>query len=439
MSGRGPAPGSAPVGSATGRTPSPRVPPWLVLLGVLALAANLRAALAGYPPLLQTARAELGVTAGAAGLVQAGAVLLMSLGSFTASPLAARLGRERLLGGSVGLIALGSLLRGVAALPALVGGSVLVGFGIGTAGVLITGVVKEHLPERAGAVSGAYVVSMMVGATVSSAVAVPLAIGLGGWSFSLAVWAVPAVLALGVWVPVAARIGRSGPPAGATAPVTAPAPGPALDPEQAGPRPRPWHDPFARRVACYLAGSSGIFYGWLTWLAPLYESYGWSAQRAGLLLSVWSIAQIPAALLMPAVAERRRRWRFWASLTVLSGVAGTLGTLLLPGATTIAPWVWAVLIGIGVGAGFPLGLAVIAWRTPDAARSAAVGGFALGIGYLAAGLGPLVMGLLIDLTGGYPAAIVLLLASALLQAGAIWRIGDLPRSEDAATGSPPAR
>ena len=110
-------------------------------------------------------------TTSAAGLVQAGAVLTMSLASFVASPLAARLGRERLLGGAVGLIALGSLVRGIAALPALVGGSVLVGFGIGTAGVLITGVVKEHLPERAGAVSGAYVVSMMIGATVSSAVA----------------------------------------------------------------------------------------------------------------------------------------------------------------------------------------------------------------------------------------------------------------------------
>ncbi|RZT84062.1 CP family cyanate transporter-like MFS transporter [Pseudonocardia sediminis] len=414
--------GPGATGSATGRGVPPRVPPWLVLLGVLALAANLRAALAGYPPLLQTARDELGVSAGAAGLVQAGAVLTMSLASFTASPLAARLGRERLLGGAVGLIALGSLLRGIAALPSLVGGSVLVGFGIGTAGVLITGVVKEHLPERAGTVSGAYVVSMMIGATVSSAVAVPLAVGLGGWSFSLAVWAVPAVLALGVWVPVAARIGRAGPPPGA-------APAPATTAVEA--RSRPWHDPFARRIACYLAGSSGIFYGWLTWLAPLYESYGWSPQRAGLLLSVWSIAQIPAALVMPAVAERRRRWRFWASVTVASGVTGTLGTLLLPGATTVAPWIWAALIGIGVGAGFSLGLAVIAWRTPDAARSAAVSGFALGIGYLAAGLGPLAMGLLIDLTGGFPAAIVLVLASATLQAGAIWRIGDRPRSEDA--------
>ena len=72
--------------------------------------------------------------------------------------------------------------------------------------MLITGVVKEHLAERAGAATGGYVVAMMVGATVSSAVAVPLATLLGGWSWSLAVWAVPAVLATAVWTPIARRI-----------------------------------------------------------------------------------------------------------------------------------------------------------------------------------------------------------------------------------------
>lgn len=390
--------------------------PGLVLLGVLALAVNLRAGLAGYPPLLETARADLGIGAGAAGLVQAGAVLMMSAGSFGAAGVAARVGRERLLGAAVATIAVGSLLRAVVALPALIAGSVLVGLGIGVAGVLVTGVVKEHLAERAGAATGGYVVSMMVGATVASAAAVPLAVGLGGWSLSLAVWAVPAVLAVAVWIPIAARIGRARPAGSVAGDV------PASAPEEL----RTWRDPFARRVACYLAGSSTLFYGWLTWLAPFYESQGWSAQAGGLLLASWSIAQIPAALLFPVVAERRWKWRFWASLTVLSSLAGTLGALFLPAPETFLPWLWAVLIGIGVGAGFPLGLAVVAWRTPTPARSAAVSGFGLGVGYCAAGIGPLLMGLLIDL-GGFPPAIALLIAGAVLQAGAVWRIGDRPQ------------
>jgi MFS transporter, CP family, cyanate transporter len=398
MSSSGQAPGPATVAGV-----SP-VRPVVVLLGVLALAVNLRAALAAYPPLLETVRDDLGIGAGAAGLVQAGAVLMMALGSFVGPLLGARFGRKPALGGAVGLVALGSAVRGVPAAAALVGGSVLVGLGIGVAGVLLTGVVKNHLGARAGAATGAYVVAMMVGATVSSAVAVPLAVALGGWSFSLAVWTVPAVLAVAVWTPIARRVGR---------------------PDRAEPRTRlPWRTGFARLAACYQAGTSLMFYGWLTWLAPYYEEHGWRPERAGLLLAVWSVAQIPAALLAPALAERRRRWRFWAALTLSCGVAGTLGALVLPEPPVGGAWLWAALMGVGVGAGFPLGLTVIAWRTPDAATSAATSGLALGVGYTVAGLGPLIMGVLIDATGGYGAAIAVLLAAGAVQAAAIWWIGD---------------
>jgi CP family cyanate transporter-like MFS transporter len=328
---------------------------------------------------------------------------MMAVGSFAGPGLGVRFGRERALGLAVGLVAAGSLVRGVPALVPLIGGSLVIGLGIGLAGVLITGVVKEHLVERAGAATGGYVVAMMVGATIASAVAVPLAAGLGGWSFSLAIWAVPAILATAVWVPIARRV-----PAVAE-PVRTPL---------------PWRRPFARLVACYQAGTSLMFYGWLTWLAPYYQGLGFPPARAGLLLAVWSVAQIPAALFVPMLAERRRRWSFWTGLTLLCGLAGTLGALLLPLPPVIGPWAWAVLMGIGVGAGFPMGLTAIAWRTPNGAASAATSGLALGVGYTTAGLGPLLMGVLIDMTGGFTAAITLLLLAGLVQGCAILAIGD---------------
>ena len=71
--------------------------------------------------------------------------------------------------------------------------------------------------------------------------------------------------------------------------------------------------------------------------------------------------------------------------------------------------------------------AVIDWRTPDGAASAATSGLALGVGYSAAAVGPLVMGVLIDVTAGYSAAVAVLLAAGALQGAAIWRIGDRPR------------
>jgi MFS transporter, CP family, cyanate transporter len=384
-----------------------RVRPGLVLAGLLALALNLRTALAAYPPLIGTVRAELGIGAGAAGFVQTGAVLMMAAGSFAGPAAARRAGPERALVGAVGLVALGSLTRGVPAALPLVGGSLLVGFGIGVAGVLLTGVVKEHLADRAGAVTGGYVVAMTVAAAVAGAVAVPLAVAVGGWSPALAVWAVPAVLALAVWAPVAHRAAR---------PATRPPVGP------------PWRDRFARLAAAHQSAASLLVYGWMTWLAPYVAGRGWSARDAGLLLGVWAAAQVPGALVLPALAERSGRWRLWSGVGLACVATGTLGLLLAPLPPVVGPWGWVVLVGVGSGAGFPLGLAVIAWRTPDATASAATSGMALGVGYTAAGAGPFLMGLLIDLTAGYAAAIAVLLAAVALQAFAIVRIGDAPRT-----------
>jgi CP family cyanate transporter-like MFS transporter len=141
---------------------------------------------------------------------------------------------------------------------------------------------------------------------------------------------------------------------------------------------------------------------------------------------VWAAAQVPAALLLPALAEWTGRWRFWSTVAVASAAVGTLGLLFAPLAPPVGPWLWAALLGIG-GASFALGLTMIAWRTPDAAASAATSGMALGVGYTVAGIGPFVMGMLIDLAGGYTAAIAVLVVAVAVQASAIARIGDATR------------
>jgi MFS transporter, CP family, cyanate transporter len=90
----------------------------LVLMGLLGLALNLRAALAGYPPLLDAVREDLGFSGAAAGFVQTGAVLMMAAGSFAGPAVANRAGSERALVGAVGMIVVGSLACGApAAVP----------------------------------------------------------------------------------------------------------------------------------------------------------------------------------------------------------------------------------------------------------------------------------------------------------------------------------
>jgi MFS transporter, CP family, cyanate transporter len=105
---------------------------------------------------------------------------------------------------------------------------------------------------------------------------------------------------------------------------------------------------------------------------------------------------------------------------------GTLGVLFVPLPPVVGPWAWVILGAAGVGGGFALGLSVIAWRSPDAARTGATSGLALGFGYLTAGVAPLVMGMLLDLTGAYAAPLTVLVLAGLSQAAATWLIGDGP-------------
>jgi MFS transporter, CP family, cyanate transporter len=398
-----------------------------LLAGLLLLAVNLRAALAAYPPLLSGVRESLRIGSGLAGTVQASALVMMGVASFLAPRVGSRFGWENALGASVGVLALGSLVRAVPVLPALLLGSVLVGLGIGGAGVLLAGVVKHHLAERSGSVTGGYVMTMMIGAGVTGLVAVPLAVLLGGWSWSLACWSVPAALGVALWWPLMHR----GIPPGQRA---------SRGQDGEAPAPLPWRDRFARLATVYLASSSVQFYGVLTWLAPYYVHLGWSTQRAALLQVVWTVTQIPIAPVVSALAERRRRWRFWAVLTLSVGALGILGALLMPEPPVLGGWLWAVLIAVGAATGFPLGLTVIAWRTPHGPSAGATSGMALGFGYVLAGVAPSLMGLLLDLSGGYRLPFGLLVATGVVQLVAALLIGDRPRPAraDGVRAAPPA-
>ena len=62
---------------------------------------------------------------------------------------------------------------GGAVLAVLMLSTVLVGIGIALAGTVLPGIVKEFFGDRSGAMTGVYLLAMMVGAAAASAFAVP--------------------------------------------------------------------------------------------------------------------------------------------------------------------------------------------------------------------------------------------------------------------------
>ena len=75
----------------------------------------------------------------------------------------------------------------------------------------------------------------------------------------------------------------------------------------------------------------------------------------------------------------------------------------MPDVTPAAPWLWAALLGLGMGGNLSLALVVLTRLAPTPAAAAAYTGMAFFVGYLLAALGPVAAGALRDATGGFTA------------------------------------
>src|SRR3954470_10404078 len=146
-------------------------------VALVAVAANLRIAITSVPPLLDAISTDLGLSHAAAGALTTLPVLCMGVFAPVASRIAHRTGAA----GAV-LAAVLSILAGTASRFAgdhtvvLYAGTFVCGVGIAVAGTLLPRLVKTFFPpERTGLVTGLYMLAMMGGAALSSALAVPLA------------------------------------------------------------------------------------------------------------------------------------------------------------------------------------------------------------------------------------------------------------------------
>jgi len=392
-------------------TQSRGVHPVLVGLALVLVAVNLRTTVASLPPLLGQIERELGLSGAAAGLLTALPVLCMALFAPMAHRLAHRFGREATALSAVALVAVGNGLRmaGSASWSAsavLFAGTFLAGLGVAVCGVVLPGVVKELFPRRTGAATGAYSVAMMLGAATAAAFAVPLEHLLGSWQASLAAWALPAVVAAVVWLPVTARVNEREP-----------------DEESRAGR-LPWGSGAAWLLAAFFSLQASLAYAYLGWLAPAYQARGWSAEAAGALLGAHNLAQLAAALVLPALADRwtdRRPVLLGAMACTLVG-AGWL--FVFPG---FLPWVASTVVGLGLGGGFSLALLVVVDYATDARASSRLAAMVFLVGYTSAAVAPVLVGALRDVTGGFTVPFALLAVVALVEFAMATRLGPAHR------------
>lgn len=387
--------------------------PTVAALFLVALA--LRPPLVGIGPLLPAIERDLRIGHGPAGLLGAIPVLCMGIFAPLGSWLARRIGAELAIALAVGAIAGFGLLRALAPeAVTVIGTTFAIGVGIGLVGPILTIVVHDRVPHRPALATGAYATGIILGATLSGAVAVPLAGPEGDWRRTLIVFALAAGVSLLGWL----VLERPRPLGAGDAPL------PADDPPQIR-----WRDRRGWILALVFGLQSTLFYAIVAWLPLIQVERGWSEASAGFLVALMNGISLVSVLGVPALADRRGERRLQLAASSALSLVGLLGLTTLPALVPL----WVCLLGLGLGAVFPLCLTLpvdLASDPHEVGRLAAI--MLLG-GYVLSAVGPLLLGILRDALGDFEAGLWLLVATALGLVLSSWRL--IPRG----LGRPGAR
>ncbi|MHC8390804.1 cyanate transporter [Pseudomonas sp. MDT2-39-1] len=351
---------------------------WL-MVSIILVGLNLRPSMAAVGPLLSGIRGDIPLSFSLASLLTMLPVMAMGLAIFFGLSVSQRLGEQRTVVISLLIIGLATVSRlFVDSAVELILSAMLAGMGIALIQALMPALIKSRFSDNVAVCMGLYVTSIMGGAAIAASFAPLVMTRTGSWRVGLAIWAVLALVALLFWT--------------------------------AGRQKAPTLKAQAPRKTSFFANSRAwllaIFFGLgtasytcvLAWLAPYYVEKGWSEQNAGLLLGFLTAMEVLSGLITPAIANRSRDPRLVLVVLLALIMAGFCGLILSPQHFSL---LWPCLLGLGIGGLFPMSLIVSLDHLDNPQRAGGLTAFVQGIGYLIAGLSPLMAGMVRDQLGSF--------------------------------------
>jgi CP family cyanate transporter-like MFS transporter len=405
-----------------------------LLVAVLVFALNLRTPITSLPPVMTDVATGLGLDQTMAGLLVGIPALCFSVVAPAASALIARVGPySAVTVALVGVIA-GTLLRsagtGTAGVVAAFTGTVVLGAAITVGNVVVPVIIARDFASRTALATGLYSSMMNLGSVFATSLTAPFA-ALLGWRGAIASWALVAVASLVVWLVTVRRMpdapvtrtsrtpGTSGQDDGA-APGEAPAETLVEGPTGTPPPPpveRPdetWGGVLRRPITWVLtvafAGQSFSYYAVTGWLPELLRDLlGLSVAAAGNAAAPFQGLAIAGSILVPLALAARVPMRGAAVVMGLLWVALPAGLLLAP------QWwlLWVSLAGIAQGGNFVVIFTLVARRCRTVAQTRRTVAAVQAFGYAVAASAPAVIGAVHAASGGWDAALLVMLGSTL--------------------------
>jgi len=329
---------------------------------------NLRPLLAIIGPLFPALQQQAGLSATTFSLLTTLPVAMMGLAALAGPWLLKRSGAARGIAAGLICLAIASLWRGFSLSPlSLILTALAGGAGIGVIQALMPALIRQRYLNAAPTLMALFSTGIMAGAALMAAGADPL-FSLLGLPAALATAGGLALITLLVW-----RSANPDSPAD-LAPSVGVA---ALSASR------------TLLLLLFFGIGTGAYTLVLAWLPPFYIQAGWSARNSGFLLAGLTLTEVVAGLAISAVQQRfpDRRRLLLLVLTLL--LAGLIALIVAPGTM---PLLSTLLLGLGIGALFPLSLIVTLDHARNATEAAVLLSRVQGGGYLIASIMPLVAG-----------------------------------------------
>lgn len=329
-------------------------------------------------------------------------IVCFGIGAFASPALVKRFTLNKAMMFVLIVLTVAMATRLIGGFPALITSTVLIGLAIAIANVLIPTIVREQFPDRIELVTGVYVTLLAISASFAAGIAVPSSELLGGWRGALAVWIIPAVLAIIFWVPLfrSKSVGK----------ITSVA-------THAEERRAVVRSTLTWGIVFFFGLQSGGFYSILNWLPSLLIDRGLSAVDAGALLGLTTFVGVPSGFLASLIFRKFKSLSVIAVVMTSLTLAGLLMIWLTPDLLVMA----CIVTGFGFAATFPLSLTLIGSRASTSTQTTQLSALAQGWGYLIAAVATFGFGLLRDVTGSWDASLILLSGLTFIQlfAGAV--------------------